>query len=131
MPLLVLVEMHDALDGDVVGLCSTGGEDYLLGGRADEGRDLSARVFHGLVGFPAVEVGARVRVSETREIERQHRVHYTRVHRRCCLNVQIEGSSGDSNALHRRSRGAVPIVFRHRGLHRRGGGEKLAAEAFG
>ncbi|WVZ12382.1 hypothetical protein V8G54_016912 [Vigna mungo] len=129
VPLLVLIEMHDALDGDVVGLGRTGGEDYLLGGRAYEGRYLSARVFHGVVGFPAVEVGARVRVSETREIERQHRVNYTRVHRGCCLDVQIEGSSGDSNTLHRHSRRVVPIVFRDRRLHCRG--EKLRAEVFG
>lgn len=78
---LLLVEIHDTLDGDVVGLGGAGGKDYFFGGSADEGRNLSAGVLNGVVGFPTIEVGARVRVPIAREIEGEHGVEDPRVHR--------------------------------------------------
>nr|GMC64032.1 hypothetical protein TorRG33x02_119620 [Ipomoea batatas] len=58
--LLLLVEMHDALNGDVIGLGSARSENNLLGGSIDEGRDVGPGCLDGPVRFPAVEMGARV-----------------------------------------------------------------------
>ena len=49
------VHLGDALDGEVVALGRAGGEDDLLGRRADELGDLLARLLHGLLRFPAEE----------------------------------------------------------------------------
>lgn len=98
--LLVFVEVHDALDGDVVGLGGAGGEDDLFGGGVDEGGDLGAGALHGLVGFPAVEVGAGVGVAESGEVVGEHGVQNPRVYRRGGLHVQVEGAAGDPNSFH-------------------------------
>lgn len=79
--LLVLVEVQDSLDRDVVGLGGAGGEDNFLRGSADERSDLGASGFDGVFGFPAEEVGPGMRVAVARDIERQHSVEDTRVHR--------------------------------------------------
>lgn len=72
--LVVLVEVHEALDGDVVGLGGARGEDDFLRGRVDEVGDLLAGVFDGVVGFPAVEVGAGVGVAVAGEVVGEHGV---------------------------------------------------------
>ncbi|GMN34177.1 hypothetical protein TIFTF001_004558 [Ficus carica] len=98
--LLLPVEMHDALDGDVVALGGAGGKDNLLRRRADKVSDLRARVLDRSVGLPAEQVGTGVRVSVLRQIERHHRVEDTRIDRRSRLHVEIERAAGDSHAFH-------------------------------
>jgi hypothetical protein len=52
------VHLGDALDGEVGGLGGAGGEDDLLGGRADELGDLLAGLLDALLGLPAEAVVA-------------------------------------------------------------------------
>ncbi|PON92143.1 hypothetical protein TorRG33x02_119620 [Trema orientale] len=98
--LLLLVEVHDALDGDVVALGGAGGEDDLLRRRADEIGHLGARGLHRLVRLPPVHVGPGVRVSVLGHIKGQHGVENPRVDRRRGLHIQIERSPGDSHPFH-------------------------------
>ncbi len=51
--LLALVEMRDALEREVVRFGRAGGEDDLLLVRADDRRDLSARLLHRLLRLPS------------------------------------------------------------------------------
>jgi hypothetical protein len=58
------VHLGDALDGQVVALGGAGGEDDLLGGGADQPRNLLARRFHGLLRLPSKGVVAAGRVAK-------------------------------------------------------------------
>lgn len=95
VPLLVPVEVHDALDGDVVALGGAGGEDDLFRRRADEVGHLGASRLHGLVRFPPVQVGPRMGVPVPGQIVGKHGVQHPGVHRRRGLHIQVEGPTGD------------------------------------
>lgn len=98
--LLLFIEVHDALDGDVVGLGGAGGEDDFLGGGVDEGGDLGAGALDGVVGLPAVEVGAGVGVAEAGEVVGEHGVEDTGVDGGGGLHVEVEGAARDLDAFH-------------------------------
>ena len=69
---LVLVEVGDALDGEVVGLGGARGPDDLLAGGADEATHLLARLLDGLLGHPAEVVVAAGGVAELAGEVREH-----------------------------------------------------------
>ncbi|PON35628.1 LOW QUALITY PROTEIN: hypothetical protein PanWU01x14_334680 [Parasponia andersonii] len=119
--LLLLVEVHDALDGDVVALGGAGGEDDLLR-RADEIGHLGARGLRRLVRLPPVHVGPGVRVSVLGHIKGQHGVENPRVHRRRGLHIQIERSPGDSHPFYRDPIWVLKGFRRRSNCGRRGGG---------
>lgn len=87
MALIRAMEMHKAFDGDIVGFSSARSEDDFFRGSVDEACDVSAGIFDSGFGFPAVEVGAAVRVAELREVVREHGVENAWVNRRGGLHV--------------------------------------------
>ena len=73
------VHLGDALDREVVALGRAGGEDDLLGGRADQLGDLFAGGFDALLGLPAKGVVAAGRVAKLRGEVGQHRLQHSRI----------------------------------------------------
>ena len=89
----LLVEMGGALDRQVVRLGAAAGPDDFARIRADQGRDLLARLVDRLLGMPAEAVRARGRVAEfaVRRQELAHLVRHPGIHRRGRGIVQVDG----------------------------------------
>lgn len=105
MALLVLIKMQDALYGDVIGFGGAGGKDDFFRRSVDQVRDLGPGRFDGLVGFPAVEVGAGVRVPVKGDIVREHGVQDAGVHGGGGLHIKVQRPSVDLDAFHGYSAG--------------------------
>mmetsp|Transcript_39914 Transcript_39914/g.102906 ORF Transcript_39914/g.102906 Transcript_39914/m.102906 type:complete len:318 (-) Transcript_39914:73-1026(-) len=94
VPLPLFVELHDALDGDVVRLGRAGGEHHLLRVCTDQVGDLTARILHCVLRIPPVLVSTRVGIAVLLTHEGQHGVQHSRVNRSCSLHIQVGGSAG-------------------------------------
>ena len=93
LALLVLVGAHYTLDGPVVGLGATGGEEDLRGpGGVDDAGDVLARLLDGVLGLLAQLVDG-AGVTELLAEVGKHCLHNLRAARSGCRVVQI-------NALH-------------------------------
>ena len=88
---LFAVHLGDALDGKVVALGGAGGEDDLLRRRADQLRNLLARLLHRLLGHPSKLVIAAGRVAEVLGEVGQHRLHHARIDARGGVVVHVDG----------------------------------------
>ena len=86
---LLGVHLGDALDRQIVRFGGAAGEDDLLGGGADQARDLLARLLHRLLGFPAEAVIAAGGIAEDLEEIRLHRLEHARIHRRGRVIVHV------------------------------------------
>ena len=91
VPSLVLVEVRGALDGEVVGLGSARGPDDFARIGVDVGRNLFPSLLDGLLGLPAVAVGAARRIAEPLAKEGDHLLGDARIHRSRCRVVKING----------------------------------------
>ena len=96
--------MHNAFYGDIVRFGGAGSEDDLFRRGVDQCGDLCASGLDGLVGLPAVEVGARVRVAVACEVVRKHGVENPRVDGGGGLHIEVEWSSGDFDSFYCDSR---------------------------
>lgn len=97
--LLIFVEVHESLDGDVVGFRGAGGEEELFRIGVDQIGDLGAGGFDGGFRFPAKEVGTGVGVAESMHKEGEHGVEDARVDRGGRLHVKVKRSAGELDAL--------------------------------
>ena len=84
------VHLGNALDGQVVALGRAGGEDDLLGGRANQLCHLLAGLFDRLLGFPAKGVVAAGRVAEFRGEVGHHRLKHARIHGRGGVVIHVD-----------------------------------------
>ena len=87
----LLVHLGNALERQVVRLGGAGGKDNLLGGRADQLRDLLARALDTLLRLPAKPVIAAGGVTELAGKVGQHRVEHARVKRGSRVVVHVDG----------------------------------------
>jgi hypothetical protein len=79
MLFLVPVEPHDTLDEDVFALSGARSEEDLFWIGSNQRCNLSSSCLHHGLRFPAVEMGSRVGVSVTGEVEGEHGVEHTGV----------------------------------------------------
>ncbi len=84
------VHLRDALDGEIIGLGSAGGEDDLLGGGADQLGNLFAGLFHALLGLPSKGVVAAGSVAELHAEVGHHRFEHAGVQRRGGVVVHVD-----------------------------------------
>src|SRR6185436_4156027 len=87
---LLAVHLGDALDRQVVRFGRAAREDDLLRVRADEIRNLLARLLDRLFRFPAERMVAAGGVAEVLREVRQHRLDDARVHRRRRVIVHVD-----------------------------------------
>ena len=88
---LVLVEVRGALDGEIVALRCAGRPDDLAGIGANEGGNVTAGLFNGLLGLPAVAVAVAGGVAELLVEIRNHLVDHAGVAGRRRGVVKVNG----------------------------------------
>jgi hypothetical protein len=84
------IHFGHALDGQIVAFGGARGEDDLLRGGADYIRNLLARGFHGLLGFPSERVIAAGRIAEFLGKVWQHGFQDPRIERSSSVIIHID-----------------------------------------
>ena len=88
---LALVEVRRAFEGEVGGLGGAGSPDDFARISANEVGHMTARLFNGGLGFPALGVAAAGGVAKVFVEPGHHGVHYARVARRGGAVVKVNG----------------------------------------
>ena len=78
---LLVIHLHDAFDGQIIGFGGPAGKDNLFGIGVNEARDLFACIFDGFLSFPSERMISAGLFAELLDEIRQHGFKDPRVHR--------------------------------------------------